>query len=57
MLSAPIIKAITDNSEDPYAGTVQVNYIRRQALAMVGLPVNPEHPHCAGPEIPEDLWN
>ncbi|KAA5538637.1 hypothetical protein FYK55_26870 [Roseiconus nitratireducens] len=56
LLAAPFIKAITDKTEGPFTGPVQINYIRRQALAMVGLPVNPEQPHYAGPEIPEDLW-
>ncbi|QDT09210.1 hypothetical protein [Stieleria marina] len=56
LLNSPIIKAITDKTEEPFSGSVQINYIRRQALAMVGLPINPEQPHYAGPEIPEDLW-
>jgi hypothetical protein len=56
LLNTPFIKAITDKNLERYSGTVQINYIRRQALAMVGLPVNPEQPHYAGPEIPEDLW-
>ena len=56
LLNAPFIKAITDKNVEQYSGTVQINYIRRQALAMFGLPINPEHPHYAGPEIPEDLW-
>jgi len=56
LLSVPFIKAITDKNTEQYSGTVQINHIRRQALAMVGLPINPEQPHYAGPEIPEDLW-
>ncbi|MDA8745259.1 hypothetical protein N9N28_11545 [Rubripirellula amarantea] len=56
LLSTPFIKAITDKNREKYSGTVQINFIRRQALAMVGLPVNPEQPHYAGPELPEDLW-
>lgn len=57
LLNTPFIQAITDKNERPYRGTVQINHIRRQALAMVGLPADPEFPHYAGPAIPEGLWH